>query len=616
MSSNLSDIQKAIVEAETGASIVTAGAGSGKTRVLTHRLAYLIQNGMPSHTIIALTFTNKAAKEMKHRVEDLTGGNCNAYLGTFHAWCARFLRKNIKEPYNSNFTIYDAKDSAKLLKEVGEDIAEYHKALEKSNAIDFDGLLELTLDLLKKDETVRNEIQDFIKFILVDEFQDTNDIQYKIVSILAGKCKNIMVVGDEDQCIYSWRGANIDNIHAFKRDFADCRVFKLEENFRSSGNIVSLANKLVTNNQNRLDKVLFSKLPDGKIEFKQNHKDWDEVDAVISKIVELKYRDPSVKYRDFGILMRINALTRSFEKKLKSLQIPYQIWGGFRFYDRIEVKGSINYLRVLSNPLDEAALIEILNFPKRGVGDSSVEKLRKLVTSDDTLFNVIMNIEKIQHGITGKALSGVKACRDALKTLSDIHDNFGLLELASNFVKITGLDTFFGSSAEEDVSRLANIYELVRDITVYSEQKKESTLTQFLQDEALASDTDAEAGDSVVISTVHSAKGLEFKNVFVVGLEEGIFPLQRSGDDDDADMDTEEERRLLYVAITRARENLFLHCASKRFFHGKEREKELSSFLYEMGFSAKTMFQQQSNNYYSSYSRFNNRYQRSNEWLD
>ena len=623
----LTEAQQTIVTAPLGPLLVTAGAGSGKTRVLTHRLAHLITTaGIRDHEIVALTFTNKAAGEMKRRVEEMLGGPCNAFLGTFHSFCARLLRKYIPEPYTGNFSIYNTADTQKVIKEIlaantfpelsakdswksvewhlskmknqGMDAQEYLKEiahldscndivraisgyeakLRTSNALDFDDLLVKVHELFDKRGEVLDKLQREIKYVLVDEFQDTNVIQYKIAARLAAVTKNLMVVGDEDQCIYTWRGASIDNLASFRRDFPGAKVYKLEENFRSSKNIVALANKLVANNLNRLDKVLFSNLDDGVIEVKTCFDEREEARTIAEKIAGEVQRGRA-GYNDFAVLMRLNALSRVLEEQFLANNIPHIIWGGFKFYERAEIKSVVNYLRVLVNPRDEAALTDIINFPKRGVGEASIVKLR---AADETaLYDKLAGIDRYRDILPAKAVAGIKNFWFVLNNLRETYEGFGLEALGGELVSTIGLDALFkASKKEEDLNRLENVYQLEHAVKTFAADNDDATLAMFLQSVSLVADADgANPDDSVIISTVHSAKGLEFKTVFVVGLEEGLFPLSRAKN---SAAEMEEERRLLYVAITRAKRRLFLSHCSSRFFQGKSNDFLPSEFFEEM----------------------------------
>ena len=621
---NLTSTQKEIVEAPMGAALVTAGAGSGKTRVLTQRIAYLANLGFTAESILALTFTNKAAREMKERVDKLLGFEFGIFAGTFHSFCARFLYRNIDrlEGYTKDFSIYDTKDTEKAIKEVltsnaflelskddvkrvewtisrikneggrAKDFCDgemlravegYNALLRKNNALDFDDLLVKTLEVFDRHKDVLLAMQNRFRYILVDEFQDTNTVQYEIVKRLAGVHKNIMVVGDEDQCIYTWRGASIDNFKRFQKDF-NVTIYKLEQNFRSSRNIVELAGGLVRNNSSHIKKELFSHLPDGKIGFQSFFGARDEARFAVGSIIK-QVGYGKAKFRDFAIMVRINALSRLFEEQLRDYNVPYVVWGGFKFYDRAEIKVVLNYLRVLLNPADEVALFEVINFPKRGVGDTSVEKIKEISQKmARPCFDVVREIEKYGDGFTKKAVSGIKAFRDVYNRLAKIHEEFGFLALAEHMISEIGLDREYArSNNEQERDRIENIYQLVLDVKEAVKQDPDLTLSMYLKRATLATDTDTpEMDDRVVITTVHSAKGLEFNNVFVVGLEDGLFPISRAFN---SAAEMEEERRLLYVAITRARQGLYLSYAQARMLYGREEvTTRPSRFLREMGF--------------------------------
>lgn len=627
MSITLTDAQRKIVEAPLGAALVTAGAGSGKTRVLTQRIAHLANSGFKADSILALTFTNKAAREMKERVDKLLGFSFDVFAGTFHSFCARFLFKNIDrlEGYTKDFSIYDTSDTQKAIKEVlksdafmelgkddtkriewmishiknengkAEDFCDgemlrvvnaYEKLLHKNNALDFDDLLVKTLEVFEKCPDILLAMQNRFKFILVDEFQDTNIVQYEIVKRLAGIHKNIMAVGDEDQCIYTWRGASPENFKKFSRDF-NVTVYRLEENFRSSRNIVSLAGGLVAKNSSLIKKQLFSHLPEGKIEFQGFFDAREEARFVVGSIIK-QVGHGQAKWRDFAILIRINALSRLFEEQLRDYNIPYIVWGGFKFYDRAEIKIILNYLQVLLNPNNEVALLEIINFPKRSIGDTSIEKIKEISQKNNLpCFDIIKDIEKYADCFTKKALTGIKSFRDVYNRLSTLHEEFGFLALAEHMIGEIGLDHEYAlSKHEQERDRLENIYQLVVDIKEKIKQSPDLTLSMYLKSATLSTDSDTpEINDRVVITTVHSAKGLEFKNVFIVGLEDGLFPISRAFN---TLAEMEEERRLLYVAITRACKSLHLSYSAQRMMWGKEATFCMPSrFLKEMGFECR-----------------------------
>ena len=618
-------VQNQIITAPFGATLVTAGAGSGKTKVLTDRIIHLLDNGISDKAIVALTFTNKAAKEMKARVEKSRGQSIQTFLGTFHSFCARILRKNIHHlaGYTSDFSIYDTDSSFKVIKEIlaetklewldpktGTKIVEFHlgnmknkglcldsyrkliehrddcddilsviglyqKKLKSCNALDFDDLLLKTLELFEKSPDTLQTLQHQFDYILVDEFQDTNATQYEIVRRLAFGKKNIMVVGDEDQCIYTWRGASIENLNRFINDFAP-RVFKLEQNFRSGKPIVDLANKLIGNNTNRLCKVLFSEIESGNVVFKQYYDDKDEARRIVETILARQTRNESLN--DFAILMRINALSRSFEEQLNLYNVPYVVWGGFKFYERSEVKIALSYLKVLVNSLDNVATEDALGFPKRGVGEASIEKIAKHATETGQTMLQAMTCPKL--GLPAKAISGIGEFRSVIDKLTEIHNEHGLEGIAAEFLDITKLARAYKTGKEEDERRIDNLYELMGAVKQFAKDNPEANLSQYLQSVSLNVGEGEESNDRVVISTIHSAKGLEFKHVFVVGVEDGIFPLERCKS---SLSEMEEERRLLYVAITRAKQTLQLSYATSRYHRGNRTQQVPSKFLGECG---------------------------------
>lgn len=606
--------QSEIVNAPLGAMLVTAGAGSGKTRVLTSRLLHLLQSGIPEKSIIALTFTNKAGNEMRERVEKMLGRPFNTFIGTFHSFCVRLLRKHSGKP---NFSIYATTDTNKVLKDLIKEFyhevdSELYKAavsglsnwkhngiveftsyhdplvkifnayreqLRKNNAYDFDDLLLETLELLKKNTEVCDKLKSYFQYILVDEFQDTNEIQYEIVSMLAQKHRNIMVVGDEDQCIYSWRGASVENINRFRTDFPEARIYRLEENFRSSGNIVKLASDLVSKNNNRIDKKLFSNISDGLINYEDYYDDKQEAQGIISHILERRRNGES--WSDSAILMRINALSRRFEEALRMYNIPYVVWGGFKFYERAEVKIVLDYLRLLVNPSDEVALFNVINFPKRGIGEACHAKIKAYAREHNlTAYEVVDQIEKHDTGIPTKTIKSIQIFVNIVHKLQDLLKQ-GLIALADDIVDVTGLQSHYENEKDDSESRLENIYQLCGSIREYAAVNPIADLSSYLQSVTLAGGEDPNVTDHVVISTIHSAKGLEFKNVYIVGMEDGLFPSYKSQYKDEI---LEEERRLLYVAITRAMRNLNISYARARFLNGEVSRTVPSSFLMELGY--------------------------------
>ena len=646
---DLNNEQKLALQDTEGPILVTAGAGSGKTRLLTYRIAHLIRDKYVSpYNILAITFTNKATKEMQARLETMVEDADKIWVSTFHALCCKILRRNIvafqnkvnlkreteyRKGFDSNFSIYSDTDKDKILKDVfaknnvtdeqimknavwhisnaknknltpfeyqkeymeTEDIDTYAKVynsyqieLENNNALDFDDLLTKTYELFKMCPEVLSYYQNKFQYIHIDEFQDTNTVQYQIVSLLAQKHKNIFAVGDEDQCIYGWRGANISNILDFKKDFPDCKTFKLEQNYRSTKNILNTANTLIKHNSIRNPKSLWTENIDGvRVEYSSLGTEGDEADFVTTTIYNL-VRESGYKYGDIAVLMRLNALTRSFEEKFLNYNIPHRIFGGFKFFERQEIKAILAYLRLLVNPQDSAALLRIVNFPKRGIGDASLEELNKQAKYYSVgLMTLILNEEDeffLADNVANKF--------DVFKSLYlDLKENMNKLP-PTDFIRymLSKVDfkKAYGSGSEEDLSKLMNIDSFVSSVDEYFEQNPGSTLEEYLQSVTLASDIDSydEANNAVTLATVHSVKGLEFKVVFVVGLEEKIFPLIRYGSSTQKDM--EEERRLMYVAITRAEQRLYLTNAKSRFMYGRRDYMMPSKFLTEAEITTRT----------------------------
>lgn len=621
--SQLSEIQRQIVLDTDGCILVSAGAGSGKTRLLTHRVAYLIrEKGVSPFNILAITFTNKATKEMKDRINKMT--DCDSvWISTFHSMCAKILRQNIYclEGFNKFFTIYDDSDREKLIKKIckeynidrdlvstisvnissaknmGMEAEEYSKLpsydkswgticdvykmyddeLKKSNALDFDDLLMKTLKLLRSNERVRSYYQNLFHYILVDEFQDTNTVQYLILKELVGVHNNVFVVGDEDQSIYSWRGANIENIRNFIKDFKDVRVYKLEQNYRSTQNILDCANKLIVHNQARIEKTLFTQNGAGEpVTCRMCRDEKDEGDWVVRKISDLKYA--GVDYGDVGILMRINSTSRIFEEKLLNYNIPYHISGGLKFYDRMEIKNVLAYLTLIVNDKDNISLERIINFPRRGIGDASVEKISIIAKQNDiSEWEVLNNLKNYD---LNKLSSKITPFVTMMKSLKVLSEESGLYEFVNNLVSTVGILDAFNGSSEDDVNRKLNIKELLKSVRDWENDNVGATLSDYLESVTLQNTTEEEnvEGGSVTLSTAHAAKGLEFDYVFVVGCEEGIFPLSRSVDNGDV----EEERRLMYVAVTRAKKKLFLTLAKSRMLYGCTGNTQTSRFLSEM----------------------------------
>ena len=620
---SLNEEQKKALFQTEGVVLVTAGAGSGKTRLLTHRICYLIQEkGVSPYNILAITFTNKATNEMKKRVFEMC--NCNIWISTFHSMCVRILRENIDyiDGYTRNFTIIDENDKDKILKELvkkynGEDddkskvsfhidniknkgldideyfgaIKEYDKSqnvkiyekicfeyedyLHKNNALDFDDLLNKTLFLFNNFKNVLMKYADRFRYILVDEFQDTNLVQYKLIKLLSCVHKNLFVVGDEDQCIYSWRGANFHNIFNLEKDFENVQTFKLERNYRSTKNILNLANNVISNNKERYKKNLWTEKDngDGPVVFIA----FDERDEAmyIAKTIE-DLLSEGYSYNDFAVLMRINALSRPIEEGLMCFQIPYKLYGGFKFYERAEIKIILAYLSIFVNPKDEISLLKIINFPKRGIGDVAIRSLQE-EAGEMSLLEYLLS-EKFKFS---KYYNKLEKFVENVATLNAEMLTCSLSDFVVKVVKYFGIAEAFAGRDEESINKLGNIDSLIASVQEFEEENEEATLCDYLANVMLKSDSDnIQENGFVSLATIHAVKGLEFKVVFVVGLEEGIFPLARATF---SSSEMEEERRLMYVAITRAEEKIFLVHASKRYMYGKSNYQTESRFVKELG---------------------------------
>ena len=640
-----------------GPVLVSAGAGSGKTRLLTYRIAYLITEcGVPAHKILAITFTNKAAGEMKDRITKVAPNGDLVTVSTFHSFCARMLRTyaSFIPGYKENFTIFSDTDTSKIFKDIFKELniddettksnfkhnlstikndnmtleefikiysydkdidlfakffTMYDAELKKNNAMDFDDLLINFYKLITTNDDILDSIQNKFTYFSVDEFQDTNKLQYDIVKILASKTKNILIVGDEDQSIYGWRGANIDNIFNFTKDFPDAKIFKLEQNYRSTKKILDRANLIIKNNKNRLDKKLYTENGDGEeVFYYKAMNESDEADFVVRNIVQA--HNNGVPYNEMAILMRLNSLSRAFEEKLLAYNIPHIMYNGFKFFERQEIKNVLAYLTAIVNPDDNVSFARIINFPKRGIGDTSVEKLSEIALKNRTsLKQVVMNFET---EILPKALKDkLQNLKDLLTKLEENISTLGMSEFFKLLLEESKILESFDLDNEQEYERYLNINSLSNSIREYEENNPNSTIVDYLESVTLSSAMDSDDGKGVVIATVHGSKGLEFDNVFIVGCEEKIFPISR----DDKD-DLEEERRLMYVAITRARKNLVLTSTSSRFMYGKRDYPVKSRFLTELdlvkptqinsGFSAYNNNNYQSNNNNFGYGNFKN----------
>ena len=625
----LNDEQREPASVIDGPVLVTAGAGSGKTRLLTHRIAYMVkEKGIFPNQILAITFTNKAANEMKERLGKMIDGAENMWICTFHAMCSRILRREIGLiGYTKSFSIYGDTEKNRVIKRIieakeidmnAETFAwhisnaknnlmsageyskyihdkkkceiitkvylEYESELFKANALDFDDLLVKTYKLFKENPDTLNFYQNKFKYIFVDEFQDTNTAQYELVKLLAGNNKNIFAVGDEDQCIYSWRGAQVENVKRFTKDFENCKIFKLEQNYRSTKNIINVANKVIKFNHSRIDKNLWTNNDNGsEIEIKQTYNDIEEAEFIAEKINDL-VEDGEKKYSDFAILMRVNSLSRIIEEKLLTYNIPYRVYGGYKFFERKEIKDTTAYLYLIENPNDTEATLRMLSFPKKGIGDVTISNLIEIAENNNiSVLNLIMNAEK--YGISGSLLSKLKTIQDLFNDLNEKKEAMDLNEFVEYLIKRVGIKEAIGTKTEDDLNKCLNIDDFVKSVNEYSSANQDASIDDFLQSITLMRDIDSmnESDDFVSLLTIHSAKGLEFDTVFIVGLNDGLFPLSRAINSPDPN-DLEEERRLMYVAITRAKNKLFLSRSKVKFnYESKKTEYTMPSrFLPEM----------------------------------
>ena len=619
---------EAVVQTD-GPCLVIAGAGSGKTKVLTHKIAYLIdEKDVKPWDILAITFTNKAANEMKERVTNLVGEIANdMWIGTFHSICVKILRKFIDRiGFETSFVIFDTSDQKTLMKQIlkaqnvddklfsdksvlyeisnaknemlepeeyaikhkgdyrKEQIAElykiYQKKLKENNAIDFDDIINFTIKILTENPDILEYYSNKFKYVLVDEYQDTNKSQFTLVTLLASKFGNITVVGDNDQGIYSFRGADISNILNFEKDFPGTRIIKLEQNYRCTGNILNAANAVIKNNETKYEKVLWTKNDEGNLpKVYRGSDEYDEANYIVEQIHSLK-RQEYYKYSDFAILYRMNTQSRSIEDILRREDIPYKIVGGLKFYERKEIKDLIAYLRLIQNTADNLSLTRIINEPKRGVGKTSLDKIAEISDAEGvSMFEIIKNSDK--YGL-GRVYANT---REFVQTIEDLRTKKDNMKI-SDLVKHTLNDSGYTKSLElentvEAENRIANLEEFLTVAIEFEDESADSNLGDFLEGMALSSDLDGmeETEDSVTLMTLHSAKGLEFPVVFLVGMEEGIFPGYKSIDEP---KELEEERRLCYVGITRAKENLYLTCARQRTIYGSTSCNNVSRFLKEI----------------------------------
>lgn len=641
---DLNEAQRAAVEYIDGPSLVIAGAGSGKTRVLTYKIAYLLSQGMKPWSIMALTFTNKAAREMKERIGKLVGNDLaqHLYMGTFHSIFSRILRAEAEHiGFNNNFTIYDESDSRSLIKaivkemglddkkykpaavhakismaknnlmsaaayesdaaifeqnkraqmpEVGKIFVAYVQRCKQANAMDFDDLLTLTYQLFREHEDIRHKYAARFDYVLVDEYQDTNHVQMSIVMQLCQEKQRVCAVGDDSQSIYSFRGANIDNILNYQRQFQGTRLFKLEQNYRSTQTIVEAANSLIKHNRNQIPKDVFSENAKGeKIQYKPAYSDKEEA-AIVAKDVKRIRREDGCQYSDFAILYRTNAQSRSFEEEFRKQGIPYRIYGGLSFYQRKEIKDIIAYFRLVANPDDEEAIKRIINYPARGIGAATVLKIADCAHQNQVSFwEVIGAPERYGLAVTKGTMNKLETFRLLISSFIERAQTTDVYELGDAIIKESGIsqDIMSGKDAD-DLARQENLEEFLSGMSAFVEERREEGrfdelfLQDYLQDVALLTDADSD-GDKdeprVSLMTVHAAKGLEFPTVFVVGLEENIFPSPLSA----ASLrELEEERRLLYVAITRAEKHCILTNAKNRWRYGKMEFDNPSRFIDEI----------------------------------
>ena len=632
----LNEQQKEAVLHTEGPLLILAGAGSGKTRVLTHRIAYLIEEkGINPWNILAITFTNKAAGEMRERVDNLVGfGSESIWVSTFHSMCVRILRRHIDLlGFDTNFTIYDTDDQKTLMKDIckllqidtkifrersllaaisqaknelvtpeefriqaqgdfsRQKIAsvyeEYEKQMRANNALDFDDLLVKAVQLFQSQADVLDYYQERFRYIMVDEYQDTNTVQFELVRLLSAKYRNLCVVGDDDQSIYKFRGANIRNILDFEQVFPDAKVIKLEQNYRSTSNILNAANAVIRHNHGRKDKTLWTDNGEGdKINVRQFDTAFDEAEYIVGDIRE-RVESGKAAYNDHAILYRTNAQSRMFEEKFVTANIPYKIVGGINFYARREIKDLLAYLKTIDNGRDDLAVRRIINVPKRGIGLTSINRVQEYASGREIGFYEALRAVDLIPNI-GRGASKLESFVALIEHFKTDAKELTISELMQEILEETGyIESLKEEGSEEAESRIENIDELISKITAYEEtcedRDEPATLNGFLEEVALVADIDSldESNDYVVLMTLHSAKGLEFPHVYLAGMEDGIFPSYMTITADDPE-EVEEERRLCYVGITRAEEELTLTCARRRMIRGETQYNKMSRFLKEI----------------------------------
>lgn len=625
----LNEQQKEAVLHIEGPLLILAGAGSGKTNTMTHRIAYMIEEkGVSPYEILAVTFTNKAATEMKQRVEHLIGANFNIWMTTFHSACMRILRQQIEAlGYSKDFTIYDSTDQKTVIKEcikqenldekvitipyvqkiigdckdkgvspkeyekplnvntkeykIAKVYERYENTLKKNNALDFDDLILKTVQLFEKFPEILEHYQNRFKYIMVDEYQDTNYMQYRFVYLLAQKNKNICVVGDDDQCIYQWRGADIRNILDFEKDFSNTKIIKLEQNYRSTSNILDGAHSVIQNNSGRKRKKLWTSKEEGqKINCFRGMTEKDE-GMYIAREIE-RQKGIEMSYSDFSILYRTHAQSRSLEEALSIYDIPYRIFGGLRFYDRKEVKDLLAYLKLVQNPVDELSIKRVINEPKRGIGLKTMEKISNLAAvRNEDLFHTMLDEEVVQ-GLSAKISKGIKNFTRIVSNYHSQKDELKVSEIYEGLLDESGyIRDLEAQNTVESKSRIENLMELKSVIYEYEQSSENPNLFEFLEKIALVTDIDNydPSVEAVLLMTLHSAKGLEFPVVFMPGMEEGLFPGRRAFDSQES---LEEERRLCYVGMTRAKERLHMSHADQRMLYGRTEYTKVSRFMGEI----------------------------------
>ena len=624
--------QKEAVLHTEGPLLILAGAGSGKTRVLIHRIAYLMEQGVNPWNILAITFTNKAAGEMRDRVDKLVGfGSESVWVSTFHSTCVRILRRYIDRlGFDNSFSIYDTDDQKSVMKEVCkllqidtkimkeryllsaisrakdelkgpldlqleasenyyqervmEAYMEYQSQLRKNNALDFDDLIVKTVELFQNCPDVLEYYQDRFRYIMVDEYQDTNTAQFKLIQLLASKYRNLCVVGDDDQSIYKFRGANIKNILNFEEVFPDAKVIRLEQNYRSTQNILNVANGVIRNNMGRKEKRLWTENEEGKpIVFRQFLNGFEEAEYIVEDI-RRHVREGEADYQDYAILYRTNAQSRLFEEKLIFANIPYKLIGGVNFYARKEIKDLLAYLKIIDNGRDDLAVRRVLNVPKRGIGATTLNRVQDYATAYGIgLYDALLRADEIPG--LGRSSSKIRPFTVLIQTMRSKMEYCSLTELMEAVLEETGYRKELElEDTEESQGRLENIDELLSKVTAYEESAETPTLSGFLEEVALVADIDNLEADSncVVLMTLHSAKGLEFPYVYMVGMEDGIFPSYMSLDAENPEEEIEEERRLCYVGITRSKKELMITAAQQRMIRGQTMYNNISRFVREI----------------------------------